>query len=130
MPSQHIRGELAKKLGMSSRRVQIWFQNKRAKLKRISKQDPPRAKKTSFESSKSGSSSPELESTSGSPPLVQNSISFPMSNSLRILNNLSEDFAIEIPLEIQSFYCRLWIYDPQPTVKGLNFQWNLYRKII
>ena len=35
MPSQQIRMELAKQLGMSTRRVQIWFQNKRAKLKRI-----------------------------------------------------------------------------------------------
>ncbi len=37
MPTQQAREDLAKKLGMSSRRVQIWFQNKRAKIKRISK---------------------------------------------------------------------------------------------
>eukprot|EP01133_Synstelium_polycarpum_P010261 gene10261-11966_t len=34
MPSQQIRIRLANQLGMSSRRVQIWFQNKRAKVKR------------------------------------------------------------------------------------------------
>ncbi|GAM20270.1 hypothetical protein SAMD00019534_034450 [Acytostelium subglobosum LB1] len=34
MPSQQIRMRLANQLGMSSRRVQIWFQNKRAKVKR------------------------------------------------------------------------------------------------
>jgi len=37
MPSHQTRLELADKLGMSARRVQIWFQNKRAKLKRINK---------------------------------------------------------------------------------------------
>jgi len=34
MPSQQTRIQLADQLGMSSRRVQIWFQNKRAKVKR------------------------------------------------------------------------------------------------
>jgi len=34
MPSQQTRVHLADQLGMSSRRVQIWFQNKRAKVKR------------------------------------------------------------------------------------------------
>eukprot|EP01110_Echinostelium_bisporum_P006592 TRINITY_DN26287_c0_g1_i1.p1 TRINITY_DN26287_c0_g1~~TRINITY_DN26287_c0_g1_i1.p1 ORF type:complete len:231 (+),score=23.64 TRINITY_DN26287_c0_g1_i1:599-1291(+) len=34
MPSQQTRIHLADQLGMSSRRVQIWFQNKRAKVKR------------------------------------------------------------------------------------------------
>jgi len=34
MPSQQTRMEIANKLGMTTRRVQIWFQNKRAKLKR------------------------------------------------------------------------------------------------
>ncbi len=34
MPNQELRERLAKKLGMTPRRVQIWFQNKRAKEKR------------------------------------------------------------------------------------------------
>lgn len=34
MPNQQTRVHLADRLGMSSRRVQIWFQNKRAKVKR------------------------------------------------------------------------------------------------
>jgi hypothetical protein len=36
MPNQKKRIELASKLGMSMKRVQIWFQNRRAKLKRLS----------------------------------------------------------------------------------------------
>lgn len=39
MPNQQTRVQLADQLGMSSRRVQIWFQNKRAKVKRSSKPD-------------------------------------------------------------------------------------------
>jgi len=40
MPNQQTRVQLAGQLGMSSRRVQIWFQNKRAKVKRsVSKHD-------------------------------------------------------------------------------------------
>jgi len=40
MPNQQTRVHLADQLGMSSRRVQIWFQNKRAKVKRsVSKPD-------------------------------------------------------------------------------------------
>jgi len=39
MPNQQTRVHLADKLGMSSRRVQIWFQNKRAKVKRGSGKD-------------------------------------------------------------------------------------------
>eukprot|EP01112_Ceratiomyxa_fruticulosa_P022866 TRINITY_DN8514_c0_g1_i1.p1 TRINITY_DN8514_c0_g1~~TRINITY_DN8514_c0_g1_i1.p1 ORF type:complete len:686 (-),score=192.08 TRINITY_DN8514_c0_g1_i1:314-2068(-) len=34
MPSQALRQQIAERLGMTSRRVQIWFQNKRAKVKR------------------------------------------------------------------------------------------------
>jgi len=35
MPNQSLRENLGKQLGMTSRRVQIWFQNKRAKEKRM-----------------------------------------------------------------------------------------------
>jgi len=35
MPNQKTRNDLSAKLGMSSRRIQVWFQNKRAKLKRV-----------------------------------------------------------------------------------------------
>src|SRR5689334_17294473 len=35
MPSQNLRESLAKQLGMTTRRVQVWFQNKRAKEKRL-----------------------------------------------------------------------------------------------
>lgn len=39
MPNQQTRVQLADQLGMSSRRVQIWFQNKRAKVKRSSQKE-------------------------------------------------------------------------------------------
>lgn len=39
MPNQQTRMRLAEQLCMSSRRVQIWFQNKRAKVKRMSLKD-------------------------------------------------------------------------------------------
>jgi hypothetical protein len=37
IPSQSLREELALKLGMTPRRVQVWFQNKRAKERRLKK---------------------------------------------------------------------------------------------
>lgn len=40
MPDQKLRLQLAQRLGMSSRRVQIWFQNKRAKLKKANANSP------------------------------------------------------------------------------------------
>ncbi len=43
MPNLRVRTEVATKLGMTPRRVQIWFQNKRAKMKRmkqVEKQTP------------------------------------------------------------------------------------------
>ncbi|KAI9097334.1 homeobox domain-containing protein, partial [Phlyctochytrium arcticum] len=33
MPSAAVRASVAERLGMTSRSVQVWFQNKRAKLK-------------------------------------------------------------------------------------------------
>jgi len=36
-PSQSLREDIARKLGMTPRRVQVWFQNKRAKERRITK---------------------------------------------------------------------------------------------
>jgi len=41
MPNQQTRVQLADQLGMSSRRVQIWFQNKRAKVKRSQTKEEP-----------------------------------------------------------------------------------------
>jgi hypothetical protein len=72
MPSQQIRTDLAKKLGMSSRRVQIWFQNKRAKLKRIAGQPSGRSPDVSSDSDSADrelSSSPIMNPFSG-PPLT------------------------------------------------------------
>jgi len=64
MPSQQTRVQLADQLGMSSRRVQIWFQNKRAKVKRGSSKSevpsPPLndSRDSLASSSSSGSSEP------------------------------------------------------------------------
>jgi len=72
MPSQQTRVQLADQLGMSSRRVQIWFQNKRAKVKRgHSKSEvpsPPLNDSRDSLASSSGSSEP-------SSPIVPDSIS-------------------------------------------------------
>lgn len=38
VPNQELRKDLASQLGMTNRRVQIWFQNKRAKEKRLKNQ--------------------------------------------------------------------------------------------
>ncbi|EGG14700.1 homeobox transcription factor [Cavenderia fasciculata] len=60
MPSQQIRHRLANQLGMSSRRVQIWFQNKRAKKQHKSRPTSPTQfnfTPVSFPSSPSSSSS-------------------------------------------------------------------------
>jgi len=74
MPSQQTRVHLADQLGMSSRRVQIWFQNKRAKVKRgISKSgevedsmSPERDHALSSSSGFSEPSSPIVPDTSSS----------------------------------------------------------------
>jgi len=61
MPSQQTRVQLADQLGMSSRRVQIWFQNKRAKVKRgtvKSEVSPSSADSNASLSSSSGASEP------------------------------------------------------------------------
>jgi len=59
MPSQQTRVQLADQLGMSSRRVQIWFQNKRAKVKRGS----VKTETTPLHDSRDGNAS--LSSSSG-----------------------------------------------------------------
>jgi len=65
MPSQQTRVHLADQLGMSSRRVQIWFQNKRAKVKRgQSKNEVPSPLTDSRDSLASSSSSGSSEPSS------------------------------------------------------------------
>jgi hypothetical protein len=61
MPNQQTRVQLADQLGMSSRRVQIWFQNKRAKVKRS------QMKEGSADGSPSSSQNGLRDSTSSSP---------------------------------------------------------------
>jgi len=76
MPSQQTRVQLADQLGMSSRRVQIWFQNKRAKVKRgqnksefdLQTPNPTDSRDTASLSSSSGASEP-------SSPVVPDSLS-------------------------------------------------------
>jgi len=68
MPNQQTRVQLADQLGMSSRRVQIWFQNKRAKVKRsVSKHDGDSSSDTLNQSS--GSISPPSSPSSPNVPL-------------------------------------------------------------
>jgi len=64
MPSQQTRIQLADQLGMSSRRVQIWFQNKRAKVKRgNTKNEGQQAPMSPMQDSRDGCMS--LSSSSG-----------------------------------------------------------------
>lgn len=75
MPNQQTRVHLADQLGMSSRRVQIWFQNKRAKVKRgVSKEggdeSPLSMLRRNSSSSISSSSSPPSPSSPSSPSSV------------------------------------------------------------
>lgn len=92
MPSQQTRVHLADQLGMSSRRVQIWFQNKRAKVKRgIGKssddvQQAPSSPQLDIDNS-SSSSSPSCLSEPSSP--VSDSSCSPTSSSLSALSSLS-----------------------------------------
>jgi len=65
MPNQQTRVQLADQLGMSSRRVQIWFQNKRAKVKRSSmKQDGDCSSPSSLGDSSSSIPAPDSPSSS------------------------------------------------------------------
>jgi len=99
MPSQQTRVQLADQLGMSSRRVQIWFQNKRAKVKRgVGKSDDPFAPESptmdmdnvpSLSSSSSSclSSEPSSPVPDSSSPLSSSSSSSILSNNIN--NSLS-----------------------------------------
>jgi len=78
MPNQQTRVHLADKLGMSSRRVQIWFQNKRAKVKRGSGKDGEL--ESSFSRRDSLSLSSELSDDLDSPD-IDSSSSFASSSS-------------------------------------------------
>lgn len=69
MPNQQTRVQLADQLGMSSRRVQIWFQNKRAKVKRSGSKPGDEDSDSSPELSQS-SSSISPSSSPSSPSIV------------------------------------------------------------
>lgn len=74
MPNQELREKLAKKLGMTPRRVQIWFQNKRAKDKRLRQQQI-------FEARKVLHSVLPSSVTSVSPAVNEIPLNFPLSSS-------------------------------------------------
>lgn len=79
MPNQQTRVHLADQLGMSSRRVQIWFQNKRAKVKRsVSKPDGDECSSpSSLNESSSSLSPPDSPSSSPSVPINESPINSP-----------------------------------------------------
>jgi len=94
MPSQQTRVQLADQLGMSSRRVQIWFQNKRAKVKRgLGKssdgfQQPPSSPRLDLDGNASLSSSSCLSEPS-SPMVPDSSLNGSPSSSPPTLSLLS-----------------------------------------
>jgi len=83
MPNQQTRVQLSGQLGMSSRRVQIWFQNKRAKVKRsVSKNDDGECPSPSSELSLNQSSSSMSPPSSPSSPSDLLADESPLSPSL------------------------------------------------
>jgi len=71
MPNQQTRVHLADQLGMSSRRVQIWFQNKRAKVKRsVSKHDTECSSPNSLNVSSSSIGSPSSPCSPTDSPIL------------------------------------------------------------
>lgn len=71
MPNQQTRVQLADQLGMSSRRVQIWFQNKRAKVKRsVSKHDTDCSSPNSLSVSSSSIASPSSPCSPAESPIL------------------------------------------------------------
>jgi len=102
MPSQQTRVQLADQLGMSSRRVQIWFQNKRAKVKRGKSSDgfqPPSSPSLDIDdggspssltlSSSSCLSEPSSPVPDSSPLSSPSPSSSPSPPSLSLLSNLT-----------------------------------------
>lgn len=94
MPNPQTRGQLADQLGMSSRRVQIWFQNKRAKVKRSSmKADGSECSSPSSLGDSSSSltapespSSPELSDSSSPSPQSPTTPQITIDNTTRIIS--------------------------------------------
>lgn len=70
MPNQELRESLARELGMTPRRVQIWFQNKRAKEKRTKHSEPQTSPRHSGSEISSLDSSPRSSSESSLGPLL------------------------------------------------------------
>ena len=81
-PDQQTRQKLADELGMSSRRVQIWFQNKRAKLKRVGSQSQSTVENSPTRNTSSPLSAPEQLSDRNADHNVAESISSSISSLL------------------------------------------------
>lgn len=86
MPNQQTRVHLADQLGMSSRRVQIWFQNKRAKVKRsVSKNDTECSSPNSLNSSSSSIDSPSSPSSPSASPSLYSSSPAQLTTTIPLL---------------------------------------------
>jgi hypothetical protein len=104
MPNQQTRVQLADQLGMSSRRVQIWFQNKRAKVKRsVSKHDADCSSPNSLNVSSSSASpssphspeSPILSPSSPTEAVSQSPFQFDATNiNAAIITDLASSIVI------------------------------------
>lgn len=82
VPNQELRKDLAIQLGMTTRRVQIWFQNKRAKEKRLKLQAQHKLQQGSPSASVPSASSP----TSTTPASPSNHSSAPHTPSFATPN--------------------------------------------
>jgi len=87
MPDQKLRLQLAQRLGMSSRRVQIWFQNKRAKLKKANANSPNSSPTLGHSIGKLGAGSQALYSARFSLPSANSGRTSSSNNNSSSSNN-------------------------------------------
>jgi len=118
VPNQELRKDLASQLGMTTRRVQIWFQNKRAKEKRL---------KNSLQSKVlAGAAPPQLPHLSSSLHLAHPHLPSPLSSSLPDRSSYSPLAATAAP-HSPSYSTPARNFSPlaPPTLSGLLAQPNL-----
>jgi hypothetical protein len=131
-PSQSLREEIARKLGMTPRRVQVWFQNKRAKERRITKSmisESPSISgsqnRTDFPGSERQLNGPIIESV----PKIHTPTNSPKGSPARQNNSPSESSSSppphvqSLPLESMNTYL-----PPPPQVQSFSVPEGIGRR--